>query len=203
MRPAIMRIRQEELVKIKKKTKPDRTEYPKMDEGPVIRLKVRNAGMVLVQGYIKMLFDRLEFLDNDLFKTEQHRHKAVHYLQWLVTGIENTEEHDMILNKVLCGMSYDEPIETTFDLSDEHKELMIDLLKAMIGFWKSINGTGTDGFRGNWLVRDGILTETDERWELTIEKRIYDILLQDAPFSFSIIKYPWMNKPLHVTWPYN
>ena len=59
-----------------------------------------------------------------------------------------------------------------------------------------------DGFRGNWLIRNGLLVETEDRWELKVEKVSYDILLNQSPFSFEIIKFPWMKKPIYVQWPY-
>jgi hypothetical protein len=33
--------------------------------------------------------------------------------------------------------------------------------------------------RGNFLVRDGLLSEEQDKWELTVEKRAYDILSCD------------------------
>jgi hypothetical protein len=32
-----------------------------------------------------------------------------------------------------------------------------------------------------WLVRDGILQEFEAHWELTVDKRAYDILINQAP----------------------
>jgi len=37
------------------------------------------------------------------------------------------------------------------------------------------------------LVGNGTLTEKEDRWDLIIEKRVYDVLLAKAPFSFSVI----------------
>ena len=145
---------------------------------------------------------RLELLDSNKFKTEKHQRKAAHCLQWLVTGLHDTEEHDLILNKVLCGLHYSAPIEGEFEISEGNQDLILGLLNSMIGFWKDINNSSVHAFRGNWLVRDGLLTESDDHWNLTIEKKAYDILMQRSPFSFSIIKYPWMEKPIHVTWHY-
>lgn len=51
-------------------------------------------------------------------------------------------------------------------------------------------------------MRNGLLNETANRWTLTVEKKAYDLLIQKSPFSFSIIKFPWMEKPLHIDWPY-
>ncbi|KIH83140.1 hypothetical protein UCMB321_3090 [Pseudomonas batumici] len=57
-----------------------------------------------------------------------------------------------------------------------------------------------DGFRGNWLVRDGLLANANDRWEMTVKPRPYDVLLAHSPFSFSVIRHSWMDKPLFVTW---
>jgi hypothetical protein len=85
---------------------------------------------------------------------------------------------------------------------EEHAELINGMIKAIIGYWPAIGTSSIEGFRGNWLVRDGLLTEFDDRWELAVEKRAYDVLLNKSPFTFSVIKHPWMDKPVHVSWPY-
>ena len=51
-------------------------------------------------------------------------------------------------------------------------------------------------------MRNANLVEKNDFWELTVEKRAYDLLIHKSPFSFAIIKYPWMEKPLHVVWAY-
>ncbi len=99
-------------------------------------------------------------------------------------------------------MPLSNPIREGITLSANERILVDGLIKAAIGYWPAIGNCSIDGFRGNWLVRDGLLTEFEDKWELTVEKRSYDILIHKSPFSFSIIKYPWMAKPLHVTWPY-
>ena len=87
-------------------------------------------------------------------------------------------------------------------ITADQKEVMNGLINAAISYWPSIGETSIDGFRGNWLVRDGLLIEKEDRWELTVEKKAYDLLINQSPFSFSVVKYPWMEKPLYVTWPY-
>ena len=83
---------------------------------------------------------------------------------------------------------------------EEEKLLMYGLIRAAISNWQSVGETTVNGFSGNCLVRDGLLQEMEDRWELTVEKSAYDLLLHKFPFSFSIIKYPWMEKQLHVIW---
>lgn len=163
---------------------------------------VRNAGLVLINNYITTLFDRAGITKNRGFISIQKQMDAVHYLQYVVTGLSETEEAVLPLNKVLCGIPISQPIPDGVEISEEHKKMIKGLIKAMISHWPDIGETSINGFRGNWLVRDGKLSEKHDRWELIVEKRAYDILINKSPFSFSIIKHPWMDKPLHVTWTY-
>lgn len=165
-------------------------------------IPIKNAGIVLLNSYIPMLFERLGLIKNQTFTDEENQMKAVHYLQHLVTGLSHTEEFYLPLNKVLCGIPINKSVSSGIDISPAEQELMSGLLKAAIDYWPSIGKSSVDGFRGNWLVRDGLLIEQEERWELQVEKRAYDILINKSPFAFSIIKYRWMDKPLHVNWPF-
>lgn len=163
---------------------------------------VRNAGIVILNNYFVMLFERLDLLREKKFTSPENQSKAAQFLQYLVTGLSNTEEIDLPLNKVLCGLPLTSTIPDTIDITAENQVLINSLLQAVISYWSVIGDSSLDGFRGNWLVRNGILTESTDKWELTVDKRAYDILIHKSPFSFSIIKFPWMEKPLHVTWPY-
>ena len=165
-------------------------------------ITVPNAGLVILNSYFLMLFDRLNLVKNKTFITREAQLDAVHYLQYLVTGLEQTETSLLLLNKVLCGLAIDTPIQDHISISEENKTLMNGLIESAIAHWNAIGQTTINGLRGNWLVREGMLIEQEDSWALTVEKRPYDILLMKSPFSFSIIKLPWMDKPLHVNWPY-
>lgn len=165
-------------------------------------IPVRNAGIVILNNYIPMLFERLHLVEDRNFTNVENQKKATQYLHYVVTGFTETEETYLPLNKVLCGLSLTDNIPDTIEISDEEDRLIKGLLQAAISHWPEIGDSSVNGFRGNWLVRDGILVELTDKWELTVEKRAYDILINRSPFSFSIIKYPWMSKPLHVYWPY-
>lgn len=163
---------------------------------------IPNAGLVLLNNYFLMLLERLNLVKDKAFITKEAQLDAIHYLQYLVTGLEQTEESLLTLNKVLCGISIDTPITNGITTSNTDQELMDGLIHAAIGYWNAIGETSINGFRGNWLVREGVLREAKDHWSLTVEKRPYDILLMKSPFSFSIIKLPWMIKPIHVNWSY-
>lgn len=163
---------------------------------------VQNAGLVLLNNYFQMLFERLELLENGQFVSVGAQKDAVRYLQYLATGLTDVEEAYLPLNKVLCGLSISEPIPNELSISVADKELMDGLIKAAINHWSAIGESSIDGFRGNWLVRAGMLKEQEDNFELTVEKKAYDLLINQSPFSFATIKYPWMSKLIRVTWPY-
>ncbi|WP_420590826.1 contractile injection system tape measure protein [Bacterioplanoides sp.] len=166
-------------------------------------IEVSNAGIVLLQSYLVMYLKRLGLVSGDdsaVFIDWSSQAKAIHCLQYLVTGATDTEEHHLLLNKVLCGMPFQEAIPRAVDLSEDEKSLADGLLGAMMEYWPESGCNSADGFRGSWLVRDGVLKELEDNWELTITKRGYDILLKSSPFSSSVIRYPWMNKPIYVNW---
>ncbi|MEM0577641.1 contractile injection system tape measure protein [Flavobacterium polysaccharolyticum] len=165
-------------------------------------IPVKNAGIVILNNYIEILMDRLGLLNEKKFKNSTSQLNAVHYIQYVITGLTKTEESLLPLNKVLCGLPITTPVKDRISITEEQSELINGLIKAAISHWPKVGDTSILGFRGNWLVRDGLLIEKEERWELTVEKRVYDLLIHKSPFSFSIIKYPWMKKPLHVIWPY-
>lgn len=165
-------------------------------------IPVKNAGITILNSYIVMLFERLELVVDNQFTSTENLINSVHYLQYVITGLSNTEEAYLPLNKVLCDLPIAYTVPDRIEISEESKQLIDGLIKAAISFWSAIGDCSVDGFRGNWLVRDGILVELADKWELTVDKRAYDILINKSPFEFSIIKYPWMEKPLHVIWPY-
>lgn len=164
-------------------------------------IPVKNAGLVLINHYIPLLFERLNLTDDNKVFWPEKQAAAVHHLQFLASRQLETDGWDLALNKLLCGIPLREPVKNQTVISLADIEMMTQLLEAMIAHWKAIGSSSIDGFRGNWLVRDGLLSEQDDRWELFIEKRVYDVLINQSPFSFSVIKYPWMIKPLYVQWP--
>ncbi|OMQ13053.1 contractile injection system tape measure protein [[Flexibacter] sp. ATCC 35103] len=162
--------------------------------------KINNAGIVVLNSYITLLFERLQLTQNNKFTCLENQKNAVQYLQYIATGSTETQEENLLLNKVLCGLSLTDSVPEKIEPSDENKSLTEGLISAMISHWEAIGKSSINDFRGSWLIRDGLLSELDDKWELVVERRAYDMLISRSPFSFSVIKYPWMNKPLYVKW---
>ncbi|WP_417367339.1 contractile injection system tape measure protein [Flavobacterium beibuense] len=163
-------------------------------------IPVNNAGIVILNSFIPALFERLNLTNSNNFKDEESRQKAVLYLHYLVTGMQEGQEDLLSLNKLICGMAPDIILTAAITVTPAERNLIEGLITAAIGYWSSIGESSVTGFRANWLLRMGLLQEMENCWELTVEKRAYDILLNHSPFSFSVVKYPWMDKPLQIKW---
>jgi hypothetical protein len=164
---------------------------------------VNNAGMVLLNNYIRLLFDRLKLTVDNKFVSKDAQEKAVHCLQFLCTGQLTTSEHLLPLNKVMCGIDIKEPISTSAEILHDEQQLMEGLINNMIAHWPQCGCSTTDGFRGTWFLRNGIVKKHEKKWNLVIDKnnrKPYDMLLNSSPFTFSVINYPWMEFPLYVDW---
>ena len=161
---------------------------------------VANAGLVIAQGFFETLFERLGLLNDGEFSSEAEKNKAIHFLQYLATGEKIRYENDLILNKVLCGYPINEPAEPPIDFKESETELIDSLIKAMISYWPPVSSSSITAVRETFLLRDGTLTEKEDRWELRIKRKTVDVLVDQIPWSFSVIFFKWMNKPMYVIW---
>lgn len=164
------------------------------------KVYIRNAGMVLLHPFLPMYFNRLGLMENGKFIDDDKRRRAVHLLEYLVTGEEGHEEHLLVLNKLMCGLAPGEPVEKTIVLTGQEREVSESLLHAVIQQWSKIGNTSVAGLRETFLQREGTLAPTDEFWLLRVQQKGIDVLLQFLPWAFSMIKTGWMPKAIHVEW---
>lgn len=181
----------------KPKPKPPLPRSPADEE----RLAVTNAGLVLLNSYLPALFDRLGLMRERRFKSQEASHRAILALHFLACGFTRAEEPHLVLNKILCGLAPPEPVPLAADFAEAEINLMQGLLQAVLRHWPKAGTSSLDGFRGTWLLRDGILGDNDDHWGLTVTRKPWDILLSKSPFSYVVINLPWMKKPAYVTWP--
>ena len=74
------------------------------------------------------------------------------------------------------------------------------LLSAIIQQWGALGSTTVPGLQESFFQREGVLQRREESWRLQVEARAFDILIDRIPWNFSIIRFPWMDGPLHVDW---
>jgi hypothetical protein len=192
-------------IEIPNKTIPQSTKIPwkepqdKTEENsePVT---IYNAGLVIASSYIPMLFQRLALTNGQQFVDIQAQHQALFCLQWMTNHTDNAPEYQLLLNKVLCGIASSEPIPQQVPLPDGAETVIDGLLAAIIAHWKTLGNTSISGLQTTFIQREGLLSFTPKHWQLNIIPGTFDMLLDQLPWSFQTIKYPWMDKPLFVSW---
>jgi hypothetical protein len=164
-----------------------------------------NAGLVLATPFLPHLFAQLEFLAKDpRGKTcidPRHLSRAVHLSQLLVTGKTRTPEPFLTLNKVLCGVSPAVPVTANIEPTEAEIKLCEALLQAMLANWPPLaDGTSIAGLRETFLQREGRLRRIETGWELSVERKTLDVLLDQTNWGFRTVMNPWMPEVLHVDW---
>ncbi|MGB0931786.1 MAG: contractile injection system tape measure protein, partial [Chitinophagales bacterium] len=161
---------------------------------------VHNAGLVLIYPFLSRYFNFLGMLEENKFKDETTANRAVLLLQYLATGFSKSPEHELVLNKLLCGLPLDTPVPSEIEMTDKEKEISGQMMQAIIQNWKRLNNMTINNFRGSFILRDGKLEETEKFWQLKIEKKAWDVLLKTLPWSYSMVRLPWMEKIINVEW---
>jgi len=164
-------------------------------------IQIANGGLVIVHPFLPFFFNGLKLLDeHQQFLTMKHAQKAVHLLQFIVSGQEETPEYELALNKMLCGLDVSEPVPAGGGLSDVEKEECLHLIKTILERWSALKTENPDALRETFLKRDGILKQNGQGWSLQIERNTFDVMLEKLPWGISIIKLPWNEQILHVEW---
>lgn len=162
---------------------------------------IKNSGMIILAPYLSALFTELDLCDGKTFISEEAKERAVYLLQYLATGKEEDfEEHEMVLNKILCGVEIGAPLTLQFIISEKEKEECLGLLQAVATNWPALKGTSGEGMRDTFFMRDGILEQQSNGWNLKIEKTTIDILLDKLPWGISILQMPWSKEMIFVEW---
>ncbi len=171
-----------------------------IEELPLEQVYINNAGLVLASPYLPRLFEMLGLTENKAFKDRAAAVRAVHMLEFLVNESTSSSESQLVLNKLICGVKNSVPIEREISITTQEKQQLESLLQGMIKNWKSLGSTSIAGLRESFLQRHGKLQLKDDAWYLQVEPKAFDMLLDQIPWGFSTIKYPWMERVIYVEW---
>ena len=69
-------------------------------------IDISNAGIIILAPYLNRLFTICGLINQNVFVNEQSKIKAMYLLEYAATGKINTIQHEMIVNKLLCGISF-------------------------------------------------------------------------------------------------
>ena len=178
------------------------TEIPFPEEQPEI-LMVNNAGLCLLAPWFVRLFAILGYLDEERkqFRNTASKVRAVFLLQYLACGKEKSwQETELTFNRLLTALPGYMPLPKHLALTDEERQTADSMMAGVKANWPQMNGTSVEGFRGSFLVRKGKLEQEEERWQLTVEEKSYDMLLETIPWGFRQIRLPWLKKYVQVKW---
>ena len=161
---------------------------------------IQNAGIILLHPFLSTLFLRLRLTHEGLFVGSAAQQRAVFLLQYIVTGNITATDNNLFLNKILCGLSPTDKVAMGIELSGEEVTIAGELLQVVIQQWDKIKNTSVEGFRSSFLQREAMLTFVDGAWQMKIEQRGYDVLLQTLPWNIGMIKTNWMPQFLYAEW---
>ncbi|WP_308548152.1 contractile injection system tape measure protein [uncultured Parabacteroides sp.] len=173
-----------------------------MELGNSVSLEVANAGLVLFNPFLPRLFSVLGYLTDDRssFRNEEFQRRAIFVLQHIVSEGKEFSEIDLSLNKLLTGYPLSSPLPRSLELSEEEKDTVLSLQQAILQNWSKMKNTSYRGFCETFVRRRGKLVEEDQYWTLTVEERAVDVLMPSIPWSYSMVKYPFMPKAIQVKW---
>lgn len=175
------------------------------DADPGHPLYITNAGLVLLSPYLPALFERLGLLTADAEARPriagfEAMSRAVHLLQYCATGRLDTPEPALALNKLLAGLPLATPVAPQIAASQADLEICNTLLTAVIANWPIVRNTSIDGLRETFICREGRLDRAGDGWRLTVQRKALDVLVDQVPWTFSLVFHRWMPDPISVTW---
>mgnify|MGYP001815652323 FL=1 len=183
-------------------SQPDQAEEKKIQyEDDTIAEWTYLAGIILLHPYIPRFLNACGIDTSADSIPLQQIDRAAALLAYLVKGEEQVAEYELELVKLLLGLEpYDDLLLAEGLITDRDRQEANSLLESFISHWSQLKGTSIAGLRQAYLSRTGLLKKQDSTWLLTIERTGIDVLLDSLPFSYSIIKFPWMPQAINVEW---
>lgn len=161
---------------------------------------IGNAGLVLLHPFLPAFFEELKLIKDKQWVSEASQQQAVLITAFLVTGQEDLPESGLSLNKIICGMELHNTIFHRLLNYTEIKTAGEELLTQVIQHWSVLKNTGIESLRETFLIRNGKLTQVDNGWQLQVEQKGVDVLINKLPWGIGVVRQPWMETVLFVDW---
>lgn len=161
---------------------------------------INNAGLVILHPFFQQFFEQLKFTNINQWIDDQKKQQAVIIMHHLATGLNEFEEFDLVLAKILCGLEPQDVITEDISITKELQEACDALIREVIVQWTALKNTGVDAFRNTFIQRRAKLSRVDNGWLLQVERNAVDILLGSLPWGLGVIRLPWMKEILFTEW---
>ena len=166
-------------------------------------IPISNAGLVILFPFLPMLFMRLNMLSQDRrdFNSNESKVRAIFILQHLMASEDREyDEKDLFLNRLLINYPSNEPLPKRVELNQDELNTIDSLLETAKTNWSKMRNTSIRALQESFLNRAGFIEKTEWECTLTVEERAYDILLDSIPWSYKLVRFPWMENILKVNW---
>ncbi|RAJ80136.1 hypothetical protein CLV59_105244 [Chitinophaga dinghuensis] len=172
------------------------------EETKVEKIAVTTAGLVLIAPFLQRFFMELSLWKEDVndWGSMDNRVKAICLLHYLATGEVAAVEYQLVLEKIICGYPLEMPLPPAPVLMDSELAEADSLLTAVIGHWSAVKNTSIPGLRHSFLIRDGLISKTEQGWKLQVERKTLDVLVDAVPWGFSTLHFPWSQELILVEW---
>lgn len=164
------------------------------------KIPTRTSGLVLLYPFLKPFFTELDFIRDGNWTDDLSQQRAIHILHFLGTGAQEQGEWNLLLEKLMCGLAPDFPIERRILITEKEIAECNALLEAVIEHWTALKKTSPRALQETFLKRDGLLSKTEKGWLLQIERKTQDILLEALPWSYSMMRLSWNEYLIEVLW---
>ncbi len=171
---------------------------PALNQPGELGISVQFAGLAFLHPFFSSLFTISGIItEGDKQIPVRNLAKAAALLHFVATGREELFEFELGFIKLLLGMEPSGPLAVSEGLlTQSQMEEVESMLQAVVSLWSSIGNTSNDGLRTTFIQRNGMLYPFENGWKVILESAAYDMLLNTIPWSYSIIKLPWMYKPI-------
>ena len=167
---------------------------------------INNAGLIILAPYLKPFFSKIGLLEGKNFKDAAAAIKAVHLLQHICGFDKEGDspeygEHDLLFNKILCGINISEPVPEFLFISDQDKEECEVLLQSILRNWTILRNSSIRALQVTFFQKQGRLKQVGIDWDLLVERdSAVEILIDKLPWSISLLKLPWNDYNIHTQW---
>ena len=141
--------------------------------------------------------DEDKFVDQEKTQKKNTMTKECIFTALLILMEQKTYEEititDIAKRAGVSRMSYYRLYRSKDDILIQHfNEIFAELLNEIK------NTEGISKYQFSLLIFQQ--AKENERWVIHVEQRAYDILLDSVPWSFRMIRYPWMDTIMQVEW---
>jgi hypothetical protein len=163
--------------------------------------RVLFAGSILLYPYLSRLLNELDYLSEDKKIKISKQNSAVALMIYLLTGKEQAFDYQLHFVKWLLGIPVNALIIIEKNsLSKKEIAEADNVLLSLKSHWSVLKNSSFTTIRKSFLQRSGMMKIEDEQCHLHIERKGIDVLIEQIPFSLSIIRLAWIKQPIIVTW---